>query len=96
MSHNLIKIAAFDRESKCCHAVIETPKGSHHKFEYNPDLGCFELKKTLPRGMTLPADRLFERYNKLEGKEFRSTGACTPKRAKTRVDKGMKVFRKKH
>jgi inorganic pyrophosphatase len=52
----MIKIAAFDKKSKCCHAVIETPKGSHHKFDYNPDLACFELKKTLPEGMTFPLD----------------------------------------
>lgn len=56
MSHNLIKIPAFDKESRCCHAVIETPKGSHHKFTYDPDLACFQLKKTLPEGMTFPLD----------------------------------------
>jgi inorganic pyrophosphatase len=56
MSHNLVKISAFDNESKCCHAVIETPRGSHHKFDYDPDLGCFQLKKTLPEGMTFPLD----------------------------------------
>jgi len=56
MSHNLIKISAFDKETKYCHAVVETPKGSHHKFGYNPDLACFELKKTLPEGMTFPLD----------------------------------------
>ena len=54
MSHKLIKIPAFDKD--CCHAVIETPKGSHHKFDYNPDLACFELNKTLPEGMTFPLD----------------------------------------
>lgn len=56
MSHNLIKISAFDKETKCCHAVVETPKGSHHKFSYDPEHACFELKKTLPEGMTFPLD----------------------------------------
>lgn len=56
MSHNLIKIPAFDKKSKSCHAVIETPKGSHHKFSYDPDFACFQLKKTLPEGMTFPLD----------------------------------------
>ncbi|HLY06294.1 MAG TPA: inorganic diphosphatase [Rhizomicrobium sp.] len=56
MSHNLIKIPAFDRKGDCCHAVIETPKGSHHKFDYDPDLACFQLKKTLPEGMSFPLD----------------------------------------
>lgn len=180
MSHNLIKIPALDKQSKCCHAVIETPKGSHHKFSYNADLACFELKKTLPEGMTFPLDfgfipstlaedgdpvdvlvildfpaemgafvkvrliggieaeqrekdgtweendrliavarhsrtlasiqslddlgqvtldqliAFFEQYNKLDEKEFRSTGVCPPKRAKTLVEKGMKAFRGKH
>lgn len=179
MSHKLINIAAFDKTSKRCHAVIETPKGSHHKFDYNPDLSCFELGKTLPEGMTFPLDfgfipstlaedgdpvdvlvvlefpaamgavlkvrliggiraeqrekngkweendrliavadhsrtladvktlddlqpgtvdqliAFFEQYNKLEGKEFRSTGTCAARGAKSLVEKGMKAFDKK-
>lgn len=180
MSHNLVKIPAFDEKTRCCRAVIETRKGSHHKFSYNADLACFELKKTLPEGMTFPLDfgfipstladdgdpvdilvildfpaemgafvkvrliggieaeqrekdgkweendrliavarhsrtlapirsledlgqvtidqliAFFEQYNRLEEKEFRSTGICTPKRAKMLVEKGVKAFRKKH
>jgi inorganic pyrophosphatase len=56
MSHNLTKIPAFDKKTKCFHAVIETPKASHHKFDYDPKLACFILKKTLPEGMTFPLD----------------------------------------
>jgi len=55
VSHNLIKIPAFDRK-EACYAIIETPKGSHHKFDYDPDLACFMLNKTLPEGMTFPLD----------------------------------------
>jgi hypothetical protein len=29
--------------------IIETPKGSPHKYDYNPKYRCFELSKTLPR-----------------------------------------------
>jgi len=58
MSHrsDLTKLPAFDKTSKCWHAVIETPKGSHHKFDFEPKLRCFELKRTLPEGMTFPPD----------------------------------------
>src|SRR5438874_12249969 len=53
---DLTKLPAFDEESECWHAVIETPKGSHHKFDFEPKFGCFELKRTLPEGMTFPLD----------------------------------------
>jgi inorganic pyrophosphatase len=53
---DLTKLPAFDKESNCWHAIIETPKGSHHKFDFEPKLGCFELKRTLPEGMTFPLD----------------------------------------
>ncbi len=52
----LTKLPAFDKETKCWHAVIETPKGSRHKYDFEPKLGCFELKKTLPEGMSFPLD----------------------------------------
>jgi len=53
---DLTRLPAFDETSGCWHAVIETPKGSHHKFGFEPDFGCFELKRTLPEGMTFPLD----------------------------------------
>jgi inorganic pyrophosphatase len=53
---DLTRLPAFDKETSCWHAVIETPQGSHHKFAFAPTLGCFELKKTLPQGMTFPLD----------------------------------------
>ena len=52
----LTKIPAVEKESGSVHAVVETPKGSHHKYDYDPALGCFQLKKTLPEGMTFPLD----------------------------------------
>jgi inorganic pyrophosphatase len=36
--------------------IIETPKGSGHKYDYEPDLKCFKLKKVLPAGMVFPFD----------------------------------------
>ena len=53
---DLTKLPAFDEASECWHAVIETPKDSHHKFDFEPKFGCFELKRTLPEGMTFPLD----------------------------------------
>ncbi|MDN3548486.1 inorganic diphosphatase [Mucilaginibacter aquaedulcis] len=36
--------------------VIETPKGSTCKYNYDADQKCFRLKKILPAGMTFPFD----------------------------------------
>jgi inorganic pyrophosphatase len=36
--------------------IIETPKGSNHKYDYEPELKCFKLKKILPAGMVFPFD----------------------------------------
>ena len=36
--------------------IIETPKGSGHKYDYEPELKCFKLKKVLPAGMVFPFD----------------------------------------
>jgi inorganic pyrophosphatase len=37
-------------------AVIETPRGSRHKFDYDPKIGAFRLSKTLPAGTAFPFD----------------------------------------
>ena len=36
--------------------IIETPKGSPNKYNYDPELKLFKLKKTLPLGMVFPFD----------------------------------------
>ena len=36
--------------------IIETPKGSAVKYNYDPRLGCFELGKVLPSGLVFPFD----------------------------------------
>lgn len=36
--------------------IIETPKGSGHKYNYQPDQKNFKLKKLLPAGMVFPYD----------------------------------------
>jgi len=56
MRADMTKLAPRDKASGAWHAVVETPAGSHHKFDFDPALGCFLLKKTLPEGMTFPLD----------------------------------------
>lgn len=42
---------------KCeCRAIIETPKGSRNKFDYDPDSNLFLLAGLLPEGMSFPYD----------------------------------------
>jgi inorganic pyrophosphatase len=36
--------------------VIETPKGSRNKYDYNPGCDCMELATVLPEGMVFPYD----------------------------------------
>ncbi|HVU57761.1 MAG TPA: inorganic diphosphatase [Puia sp.] len=40
----------------CVDVVIETPKGSAQKYDYDPDTHFFKLKKILPSGMVFPYD----------------------------------------
>jgi inorganic pyrophosphatase len=53
---NLADLEAWDSELDCLNVVIETPKGSRNKFDYDPEQGLFELSKVLPKGMTFPYD----------------------------------------
>lgn len=36
--------------------IVESPKGSGHKYDYEPDLGLFKLNKVLPAGLVFPFD----------------------------------------
>jgi len=40
----------------CVDVVIETPKGSAQKYDYDPGSHFFKLKKILPAGMVFPYD----------------------------------------
>jgi inorganic pyrophosphatase len=39
-----------------CRAIIETPKGSRNKFDYDPESNLFTLGGLLPEGMMFPFD----------------------------------------
>jgi len=42
--------------SRYTQVIIETPKGSHQKFDYEPKSGSFLLSKLMPAGMVFPFD----------------------------------------
>jgi inorganic pyrophosphatase len=46
----------LDAKKGTCRAIIETPKGSRNKFDYDPDSNLFILGGLLPEGMIFPFD----------------------------------------
>jgi inorganic pyrophosphatase len=52
---NLQKLPAW-ADGDHVHAVVETPRGSRAKFEYDPKLRVFTLSKPLIAGLTYPYD----------------------------------------
>jgi inorganic pyrophosphatase len=43
-------------KTRCCRAVIETPRGCRNKFDYDPKSNLFKLGGLLPEGMMFPFD----------------------------------------
>jgi inorganic pyrophosphatase len=46
----------LDAKTSVCTIIIETPKGSRNKFDYDPDSNLFKLGGLLPEGMFFPFD----------------------------------------
>jgi inorganic pyrophosphatase len=46
----------LDAAKGICRAIIETPKGSRNKFDYDPESNLFMLGGLLPEGMMFPFD----------------------------------------
>ena len=46
----------LDAKKLECRAIIETPKKSRNKFDYDPESNLFELAGLLPEGMMFPFD----------------------------------------
>ena len=46
----------LDAKKGTCRAIIETPKGSRNKFDYDPEANLFMLGGLLPEGMIFPFD----------------------------------------
>lgn len=51
---NYTKLPAFSKSS--IQVVIETPRGTAAKFDYNPDQSVFEYSHPLPAGISYPYD----------------------------------------
>lgn len=52
----LSQLSALDPETGEVTAVIETPKGSPNKYDYDPSCGAFRLAGVMPEGSTFPYD----------------------------------------
>jgi inorganic pyrophosphatase len=52
----LSEIAPFAEKDDELRIVIETPKGSRNKYDYDPECDCLELGTVLPEGMVFPCD----------------------------------------
>jgi len=50
------ELEPYDDKREQWRVVIETPKGSHNKYAFDPELGMFQLKSVLPEGMSFPYD----------------------------------------
>jgi inorganic pyrophosphatase len=53
---NLINLGAFDDDGEELNVIIETPKGSRNKFNYDEELMLFKLGGVLPAGAVFPFD----------------------------------------
>lgn len=56
MKNSLARLATFDPETRDLNVVIETPRGSRNKFDYDPDSRAFKLAHVLAEGLTFPND----------------------------------------
>ncbi len=60
------KLDPFDTGHKSLRVVIETPKGSRNKYDYDAELGMYVLKSVLAEGMKFPYDFGFVPQTKAE------------------------------
>ncbi len=53
---SLADLPAFDRETGDVTVVVETPKGSHNKYEYDADCHAIRMSAVLGEGLSFPYD----------------------------------------
>jgi inorganic pyrophosphatase len=53
---NLDRLSPFKEKGEEINVIIETPKGSRNKFDYDEELGLFKLGGVLPAGASFPFD----------------------------------------
>lgn len=46
----------FDKKTRECRVVVETPKGFRNKFDYDPEIQAFTLGGLLAEGLSFPFD----------------------------------------
>lgn len=51
-----LQLSAFKDEGEELNVIIETPKGSRNKFDYDEETGLFKLGGVLPAGASFPFD----------------------------------------
>ena len=56
ITSNLAQLPVLDAKSGGITVVIETPKGSRNKYNYDEGCGAFRLGGVLPAGMSFPFD----------------------------------------
>jgi inorganic pyrophosphatase len=49
-------LGPFSEQGGFLNVIAETPRGSRNKYSYDPEVGLFRLKKTLPAGAVFPFD----------------------------------------
>lgn len=65
-SKNMKLPSTFTKSKKYINAIIETPKGSAAKYDYDEGTQMFQLKKILPEGMVFPFHFGFIPYTQAE------------------------------
>lgn len=53
---NLTRLQTFDEETKDLNVVIETPRSSRNKYDYDEKIRAFRLAHVLAEGLTFPND----------------------------------------
>ena len=56
--YSMLRLPSYDAESKALNAVIETPRHSRNKFDYDPQECLFRVEGVLPEGMPFRRRRL--------------------------------------
>ena len=56
MSQSLLSLDAFADDASHVNVIIETPRGSRNKYNYDEELQLFRLGGVLPLGAAFPFD----------------------------------------
>ena len=56
MDKGLNMLSSVDPDTEGVIAVVESPRGSRNKYDYDPKIQAFRLASVLPQGMVFPFD----------------------------------------